>query len=64
MTLKLMRIRINYSRYVVRRKPDVLVIHTGTNDLTNRVHTMKEVKQLVECVKELDQEEEEVKIGF
>ena len=40
------------------------MIHTGTNDLTNRVHTMKEVKQLVECVKELDQEEEEVKIGF
>ena len=38
------------------------MIHTGTNDLTNGVNTMKEVR-LVKCVKELDKEEE-VKIGF
>ena len=51
-----------YIKPIVRRKPDVLVIHTGTNDLTNGVNTMKEVR-LVKCVKELDKEEE-VKIGF
>ena len=39
------------------------MIHTGTNDLTYGVNTMKEVRQLVKCVKELDKEEE-VKIGF
>ena len=54
---------LDYIKPIVRRKPDVLVIHTGTNDLTNGVNTMKEVRQLVKCVKELDKEEE-VKIGF
>ena len=54
---------LDYIKPTVRRKPDVLVIHTGTNDLTNGVNTMKEVRQLVKCVKELDKEEE-VKIGF
>ena len=54
---------LDYIKPIVRRKPDVLVIHTRTNDLTNRVNTMKEVRQLVKCVKELDKEEE-VKIGF
>ena len=39
------------------------MIHTGTNDLKNGVNTMKEVRQLVKCMKELDREEE-VKIGF
>ena len=54
---------LDYIKPTVRRKPDVLVIHTGTNNLTNGVNTMKEVRQLVKCVKELDKEEE-VKIGF
>ena len=54
---------LDYIKPTVRRKPDVLVIHTGTNDLINGVNTMKEVRQLVKCVKELGKEEE-VKIGF
>ena len=32
---------LDYIKPIVRRKPDVLVIHTGTNDLTNEVNTMK-----------------------
>ena len=39
------------------------MIHTGINDLTNWVTTLKEVRQLVKFVKELDKEEEG-KIGF
>ena len=39
------------------------MIHPGTNDLKNGVNTMKEVRQLAKCMKELDREEE-VKIGF
>ena len=39
------------------------MIHTGTNDLSNEVNTMKVVRQLVKCVKKLDKEDE-VKIGF
>ena len=29
---------------IARRKADTLIIHTGTNDLTNRVNTMKKVR--------------------
>ena len=54
---------LDYIKLIVRRKPDVLVIHTGTNDPTNGVNTMREVGQLFKCMKELDKEEE-VKIGF
>ena len=32
---------MDYIKPIVRRKPDVLVIHTGTNDLTYGVNTMK-----------------------
>ena len=39
------------------------MIHTGINDLTNWVTTLKEVRQLVKFVKELDKEEEG-KISF
>ena len=39
------------------------MIHTGINDLSNWVTTLKEVRQLVKFVKELDKEEK-VKIGF
>ena len=42
---------LDYIKPIVRRKPDVLVIHTGTSDLTNGINTMKEVRQLVKCVK-------------
>ena len=48
--------KLDYIKPIVRRKPDVLVIQTGPDDLRNGVNTMK-------CVKELDKEEE-VKIGF
>ena len=51
----------DYIKPIVRRKPDILILHTGTNDITNGVNTMKEVRKFVKCVKELD---EEVTIGF
>ena len=48
---------------IARRKPDTLIIHTGTNDLTNGVNTMKKVRKLVKVVREID-ESEKIKIGF
>ena len=54
---------LDYIKLIVRQKPDVLVIHTGTNDLASGVNTTKEVRQLFKCMKELDKEEE-VKIDF
>ena len=54
---------LNYKKPIVRGKPDVLVIHTGTNYLTNGVNTKKEVRKLFKSVKELHKEEQ-VKISF
>ena len=47
----------------MRKKTNFLVIHNGTNDLTNSVNTMKEIKKLVRCVKDLDKDKD-LNIGF
>ena len=55
---------IDYVKPVVRKKKtDFLVIHTGTNDLTNGVNTMKEIRKIVKCVRDLDKDKK-VNIGF
>ena len=54
---------LDYIKPIPRRKPDTLIIHTGTNDLTNGVNTIKKVRKLVEIVREID-ESEKSKIGF
>ena len=48
---------------IARRKPDTLIIHTCTNDLTDGVNTMKKVRKLVKVVREID-ESQKLKIGF
>ena len=45
------------------RKPDILLIHSRTNDLTNHVSTIKKVTDLVKCICDLDRNEE-IQIGF
>ena len=54
---------LDYIKPIARRKPDTLIIHAGTNDLTNDVNTMKKVRKLVKVVREID-EFEKIKIGF
>ena len=39
------------------------MIHSGTNDLTNGVNTMKEIKKIVKCVRDLDNDKK-VNIWF
>ena len=39
------------------------MIHTGTNDLTNGVKTMKEIRKVVKCVRDLEKCKK-VNIGF
>ena len=48
---------------VVRKNPNFLVIHSGTNNLTNGVNTMKEIRKLVKCLRDLDKDEK-VNFGF
>ena len=47
---------IDYIKPVVRKKTDFLVIHTGTDDLTNGVNTVKEIRKRVKCVRDLDKD--------
>ena len=55
---------IGYVKPVVRKqKTDFLVIHTGTNDLTNGVKAMKEIRNIAKCARDLDKDKK-VNIGF
>ena len=45
---------VNYIKPIVRRKLDALVTHTGTNDMTNDVNTLKYVRKLVKVIRETD----------
>ena len=50
-------------RHIARKKPDTLIIHVGTNDLTKGVNTMKKIRKCVEVVREIDNTEN-IQIGF
>ena len=54
---------LDYIKPISRRKPDIFLIQSGTNNLTNNINTMKKVRDLVKCVRDLDRNEE-IKIGF
>ena len=54
---------LDYIKPIARRDPDTLIIHTGTNDLTNGVNPMKKVRKLGKVVREIDKSEK-LKIGF
>ena len=47
----------------IRKNPDVVVIHTGTNDLQNNFNIVKKAKKLVSAVKEADKDNS-IKIAF
>ena len=49
---------LEYIKPGMRRKPHVLPIHAGTNDLTNNVNTIKKVTDRVKCIHDLDRNEE------
>ena len=42
---------------IARQKPDTLIIHVGTNDLTKGVNTVKKVKKFVKVIQEIDNTE-------
>ena len=53
----------NYIKPIELKKPDTLIIHTCTNDLTNGVNTMKKVRNLVKVDREIHKSEK-FKFGF
>ena len=54
---------LDYVKPIARKKPDTLIIHVGTNDLTKGVNTMKKVWKCVEVIREIDNTEN-IQIGF
>ena len=40
----------------IRKNPDIVVIHTGTNDLQNNCKIVKKTKKLVSAIKEVDKD--------
>ena len=43
-----------YLRPAMRRKPDAIIIHTGTNILTNDINTMKYVTNVTMIIEEMN----------
>ena len=53
----------DYIKPMARKKPDTILLHVGTNDLTKGINTMKNVRKCVEAIRELDNSEN-IQIGF
>ena len=45
---------VGYVRPVTWKKPDVIIIQVGTNDLTKGVNTMSKVRKIVNAIQEVD----------
>ena len=44
---------IDYVR-TVRKKPDLIIIHSGTNDIQNNVNTLQKIREVISSIKEYD----------
>ena len=47
---------IDYIKSTIRQKPDIVIVHSGTNELTKDVNTMSRVCKVEATVKEIDTE--------
>ena len=46
----------DYIKPELRQKPDVVIVHCGTNDTPNNINTVKKIKKLVKEIEESNQE--------
>ena len=53
---------IEYIRPTTCKKPDMIIIHTGTNDIQNKVNTLQKVRNVTTTIKEIDVNE--IQIAF
>ena len=54
---------IDYVRPTARKKPDMIIIHIGTNDIQNKVNTLQKVRKVITTIKEIDVNNE-VQVAF
>ena len=45
---------IDYVRPTVRKKPNLIIIHTGTNDVQNNVNTLQKIRKVISSIKDYD----------
>ena len=46
----------DYIKPSILKKPDVLLVHLGTNELTNGINTMNKIRKVAATVDEMDNE--------
>ena len=51
---------IDHIKPAIRKNTDILVTHTGTNDLQSNYNIVKKSKKLVSAVKEVDKDNSEI----
>ena len=52
-----------YIKPTIRQKPDIIIVHSGRNDLTKDVNTMSRLRKVVAAVKQIDTKGK-IKLGF
>ena len=45
---------VDFIKPVIRKRPDTVIIHAGTNDLTNGTNTMKQVHKIEKTIQEME----------
>ena len=54
---------VDYVKQIARKKPKMLVIHTGTDDLPDDMNTIEKVKKVVQSIREIDVNQE-IQVAF
>ena len=54
---------IDYVRPTARKKTDIIIIHTGTNDIQNKINALQKVRKVITTIKEIDVNNE-IQIAF
>ena len=54
---------IDYIKSIAMEKPDAILLHVGTNNLTKGINTMKNIGNRGEAIRELD-DSENIQISF
>lgn len=45
---------VDFIKPDVRKSPDVIVLHVGTNDISNKINTKKKLKTLIKTIRDLE----------
>ena len=54
---------IDYVRPTVRKKPNLIIIHSGTNDVQSNVNTLQKIRKVISSIKEYNNDDN-IKISF